>query len=81
MTKTDRTYKGQHYWSGALRPHTRKDGTPTTLLEWKSHCAECGRLFSFWRPAKRAKFDPNGRCEEHRRPGCRVTPRSKSDAA
>ena len=30
MTKPTRTYKGQHYWSGTLKPHTRKDGTATT---------------------------------------------------
>ena len=81
MTKPTRTYKGQHYWSGTLKPHTRRDGTAMTLLEWKSHCAECGEPFSFWRPARRAKFDPNRRCDEHRRPGRRVAPRSASDAA
>ena len=49
MTKPDRTYKGQDYWCDILKLHTRKDGTATTLLEWKSHCADCGELFSFWR--------------------------------
>jgi len=81
MLKPDRTFRDQQYWSGDSKPHTRRDGTPITLREWKSHCAECGRLFSFWRPTKRAKFDPNRRCEEHRRPGCRVTSRSAKDAA
>jgi hypothetical protein len=74
MTKPDKTYKGQNYWSGTSRPYTRRDGTPITLIEWNSHCVECGRLFSLWRPAKRAKFDPNRRCEEYKRPGCRVIP-------
>ncbi len=36
MTKLDKTYKGQDYWSGISKPHTRKDGSATTLLEWKS---------------------------------------------
>ena len=60
MTKPDRTYKGQDYWCDILKLHTRKDGTATTLLEWKSHCADCGELFSFWRPVRRAKFDRTG---------------------
>ena len=53
MTKPDKTYQGQPYWSGISKPHTRKDGGATTLVEWKSHCAECGEPFSFWRPVKK----------------------------
>ena len=80
MTKPDKTYQGQPYWSGISKPHTRKDGGATTLVEWKSHCAECGEPFSFWRPVKKA-FEPNRRCQEHQRPGIRVKPRAVSDAA
>ncbi len=46
MTKPEKTYKGQEYWSGTTKPHTRKDGGATTLLEWKSHCAERGEILA-----------------------------------
>ena len=35
MTKPTRTYKGQHYWSGILKPHTRqrRDGNNAARME------------------------------------------------
>ena len=69
MAKPDRILNGQPYWSGTSKPHIRRDGAATTLIEWKSHCADCGAMFVFWLPARGSKFEPNRRCSQHKRPG------------
>lgn len=63
-------YKGQGYVCVAVSPHTRRDGSPTVLLGWESECAECGETFSFKTP-NTGKFEPNRRCQAHRKPGLR----------
>jgi hypothetical protein len=34
-----------------LKPHARKDGTPTTLAVWRSTCEACGHPFEVTTPA------------------------------
>jgi hypothetical protein len=62
----------QRYFEMGAIPHTRQDGTETSLKCWASHCAECGRPFSFFTPGEAAKLQMNRRCHKHKRPGHRV---------
>jgi hypothetical protein len=41
----------QVYFELGPIPHMRQDGTPTSLICWASHCAECGKPFAFFTPA------------------------------
>jgi hypothetical protein len=50
-------------------PHTRLDGTETTLTIWRSSCITCGKPFEFKAPTMAKKFAPNRRCEKHHAPG------------
>lgn len=67
-----RTYLGQRYQLVGLRAHCRADGSMTTLAEWNSRCAECGAPFQIRVPARASKFQPNRRCQRHKRPGHKV---------
>ena len=67
-----RTYKGQRYFRVGSFERERTNGTTATILKWSSHCAECGAVFEFTTPAASSKFEPNRRCQKHKRPGCRV---------
>jgi hypothetical protein len=67
-----REYRGQTYTMEGRFEHQRRDGSMTTVLQWVSHCAECGAPFTFTTPAASAKFEPNRRCQKHKRPGHRV---------
>jgi hypothetical protein len=69
---TARDHCGQAYTVTGTFQRQRKDGTTATVLEWTSHCAECGAPFTFTTPAASAKFQPNRRCQTHKRPGHRV---------
>lgn len=71
------TYDGQVYRLIAREPYTRKDGWQTTLLVWSSPCAQCGSLFQLRSPI-RGRFQPNRRCQKHKRPGVRVSSRSRA---
>ncbi len=71
-------YKDQKYLCTAVSPYTRRDGTQSALLVWESQCAECGEVFTFKTP-NGEKFEPNRRCQEHRRPG--FTPKAADTAA
>jgi hypothetical protein len=71
-SETTRTHKGQIYVYDRTEPHTRIDGSSTFLTVWKSHCAECGEPFEFRTTASARRFQPNRRCQKHKRPGCRV---------
>ncbi len=63
---------GQRYRCIGIEPHTRADGSATSLATWESECAECGDTFSFETPELASKFNPNRRCEKHRRRGVKV---------
>ena len=62
---------GQRYVVVDTQPHRRKDGTPTTLIVWRSHCSDCGQPFELTTPL--ATKWPNRRCPRHRAPGRAVT--------
>ncbi len=59
--------EGQRYEVKALEPHTRKDGSKTTLIVWQSHCAETGHPFEI-RTGLKCKY-VNRRCKQHGKPG------------
>lgn len=69
---TQRTYRGQAYTVTGSFERERRDGTLATILQWTSHCPECGEPFTITTPAASAKFQPNRRCQKHKRPGHRV---------
>lgn len=71
---TIRRYKGQTYVAVDLRPYERQDGTLTTLVVWRSRCARCDKPFELQTPLGAARFEPNRRCQKHKRPGHRVKP-------
>jgi len=67
-----KTYRGQEYEMIGTEPYIRRDGTETLLVVWRSHCATCGKPFELRTPKESSKFDPNRRCQKHKRPGVRV---------
>jgi hypothetical protein len=69
---TARDHRRQAYIATGSFQRERKDGSTATVLEWTSHCADCGASFSFTAPAASTKFEPNRRCQKHKRPGHRV---------
>lgn len=36
---------GNRYELVEIRPHTRRDGTPSAILTWQGDCADCGVPF------------------------------------
>lgn len=72
MMGTIREYMGQRYWVADTFMHARKNGSLAVVLVWASHCAECGEEFRCSTPAAAKKWQPNRRCQKHKRPGCRV---------
>ena len=70
-----RIYDGQSYHLAGSEPYTRLDGGKTTLSVWHSNCPVCGAPFEVRTPAGSSKFQPNRRCQRHKRPGHRVNPR------
>lgn len=69
---TVRDYRGQAYTLSGLFLRQRKDGTMATILQWTSPCADCGEPFICTTPAGSGRFQPNRRCQKHKRPGHRV---------
>jgi len=61
-------YKGQLYELARTEPHTRRDGTTTILMVWRSHCPTCGEPFETRTPSRARKFQPGRRCPRHKRP-------------
>ncbi len=64
--------EGQRYELVAQEPHIRRDGLPTTLLVWRSHCCDCGVPFEV-ATGLVANGYFNRRCPDHHRPGRAVT--------
>jgi hypothetical protein len=60
--------EGQRYELIARKPHVRKDGQPTTLLIWRSHCSDCGEVFEVVTGLVANGYF-NRRCPDHHRPG------------
>lgn len=65
-------HNGQWYVEVDRIAHQTRDGRSTTLIKWRSQCADCAGWFTFTAPAFAPKFVPNRRCQKHKRPGCRV---------
>lgn len=72
MIGTIRMHKGQRYWVSSTFMHERADGTTSVILVWASLCHHCGDQFEFTAPAASARWQPNRRCQRHKRPGSRV---------
>ncbi len=62
-------FHGQRYAMTGVRPHTRQDGSETTLIVWSTHCARCGDPFEL---ATTARCSPNRRCGDCAAAGRRV---------
>jgi hypothetical protein len=67
-----RLHNGQWYVEVERFEHVCRNGRTTELIRWRSQCAECGSDFTFSAPANSRKFEPNRRCQKHKRPGHRV---------
>lgn len=65
-------YRDQRYVLFEIRDHARADGSSTQLAVWISRCADCGGVFETITPAQSSRFQPNRRCQQHKRPGRRV---------
>ena len=72
MIGTVKVYLGQQYVAIAMQPYLRKDGAIAEIVTWQSRCPVCGQTFTFELSARTSKFQPNRRCQKHKRPGCRV---------
>lgn len=72
MIGTIRNHDGQLFWVAETFMRERKDGSLAVVLVWVSQCATCSEEFSFTAPALASKFQPNRRCQKHKRPGQRV---------
>ena len=70
------TYKGQTYARFSEKSYIRRDGTQTTLIVWRTRCAECGEPMTVMTPSGARNFSPNRRCEIHKKPGVRVKKKS-----
>jgi len=67
-----RSKGGQQYEFVGPRRHTRRDGTETFLAVWRTTCPQCGESFLCTTPGEASKFEPNRRCQKHKRPGQRA---------
>lgn len=67
-----RLFGEQRYECVGIKPYTRRDGSQTELLIWRSNCAKCGDSFECTSPAQSENFSPNRRCALHKRPGTKV---------
>ncbi|RYE39506.1 MAG: hypothetical protein EOP21_10610 [Hyphomicrobiales bacterium] len=72
MIGTVRLHKGQRFEVVMTSERPRRDGTIASILHWEAPCAQCGDPFQFTTPASSSKFEPNRRCQKHKRPGHRV---------
>ncbi len=67
-----RLHDGQEYAEAGRFKRERCNGSLATIITWRSRCTECGAYFTFTTPAASRKFQPNRRCQRHKRPGQRV---------
>jgi hypothetical protein len=59
--------EGQRYVLIDVRQLVRKDGQPTVVLSWQSHCADCGKPFVT--TSGLTISNVNRRCDVHKTPG------------
>jgi hypothetical protein len=67
-----RYFHDQRYVEAGRFERRRRDGTLATIITWVSDCPVCGEPFTTTTPAASTKFQPNRRCQKHKRPGQRV---------
>ncbi len=67
-----RSHRGQFYTAIESFERTNARGGTSIILRWLSCCAQCGEVFYITTPAASSKFEPNRRCQKHKRPGARV---------
>ncbi len=72
MNSLIRSHHGQIYTVIGEFKRDRRDGSKATILTWVSNCATCGEPFTITTPKASAKFEPNRRCQKHKRPGQRA---------
>ena len=65
----------QRYDLIGTEPYQRADGKGTTLLRWYTHCPDCKAPFTATSTLTVNAL--NRRCETHKSPGRRVTPRRR----
>lgn len=65
--------KSQEYRCVGIAPHTRKDGSDTTLALVETRCTTCGMPFSFKLPLNGDRQQVSRRCRLHSLPGVRVS--------
>lgn len=68
----DIDHDGQRYICAEIKPYKRRDGVSSEVAVWLSRCANCGEFFVFRTGRTIARFQPNRRCDRHKRPGVRV---------
>lgn len=61
------TMRGQRFVLVAIEPHTKRDGSQSSLSVWESDCADCGKVFQTRSP--RLKLADGRRCYLHKKPG------------
>lgn len=71
----------QEYECVAIRPSTKRDGTPSRFAVLKSQCADCKADFECTSAMSGAVFQPNRRCDKHKAAGVPIGPRSKKDVS
>jgi hypothetical protein len=59
--------RGQSYVMVGTKRYLRKDGLRTEVLQWASHCSECGQPFEVTSSLVIGYL--NRRCPQHHRPG------------
>src|SRR5215475_13284366 len=55
-------------------PYKCQDGREIVLQVWRSTCADCGEFFELKAPLRARRFEPNKRCDKHKRPGVKAKP-------
>lgn len=58
--------RGQTYHTIGEEPYTRRDGSQTTVMRWRSECMTCGRPFECVTAISPARFRPLRNCPAHR---------------
>lgn len=66
---------GQRYELIGIEPYERKNGVQSHLLEWESHCADCGQRFTI--KTGRSIKHLNRRCDLHKKSGVPVAKRRR----
>jgi hypothetical protein len=73
-------YDGQSDELIGVVPHKRVAASETELLVWECHCPICSDTFEDPTPSRARTFEPNRRCQKHKRPGVRPNRRMDRSA-